>query len=339
MSRSIHIIFALVFAHIGHLYSQVVPWDLQKDLQGDWKFRIGDQKNWADPALDDSQWDEVQVPAPWETQGFHAYDGYAWYRKTFSVDAETTENKLYLSLGYIDDVDQVYINGELIGFSGSFPPYYQTAYNAYRRYPIPAGLLQPGKKNVIAIRVYDARVDGGIITGLVGLVSNPDFNKLDLDLSGIWEFGLGDNMAWKDNATSSANWEKIMVPLFWEKQGFVNYDGYAWYRKAFFLPENLRSQDLILFLGKIDDYDQAFINGQLIGSTGFDDAGNYIADDDMAFSMVRKYNLPIQYLKFGEVNTIAIRVYDKYIDGGVYEGPIGIIKQEAYTDFWRNWWR
>ena len=315
------------------------PWELRLDLQGEWKFRIGDDKNWSKPGVNDNDWDKVQVPSAWETQGFHTYDGYAWYRKDFVLSPELADQKLYLSLGYIDDVDEVYVNGTLIGFSGAFPPYYQTAYNAYRRYHIPSELLSKDGKNVIAVRVYDARVDGGIIAGMVGLVTNPDYNKLALDLSGVWEFGLGDDLRWKDASTSSADWEKIMVPLFWEKQGFVNYDGYAWYRKTFFLPEKLKSEDLILLLGKIDDYDQTYINGQLVGNTGFDVEGNYLSSDNMSYGMVRKYALPLEHLRFGEYNTLAVRVYDKFVDGGIYEGPIGIIRQNAYTDFWRSWWR
>lgn len=333
-----HIISLILVMSLGQVVS-ASPWNLEMDLKGSWKFRIGDQKSWSNPDLNDAQWDAVQVPSAWETQGFHAYDGYAWYRKSFTISEDITDNKLYLSLGYIDDVDQVYLNGQLIGFTGSFPPYYQTAYNAYRRYPIPDGLLNPDGENVIAVRVYDARVDGGIITGLIGLVSNPDYNKLDLNLSGIWAFGLGDDPQWKEQDIPTESWEKIMVPYFWEKQGFVNYDGYAWYRKSFYLPEELRSQNLILLLGKIDDYDQAYINGELIGSTGFTDDGKVIANDDLAYGMVRKYDMPIEHLKFGEMNTIAVRVYDKIVDGGMYEGPVGIIKQEAYTDFWRSWWR
>ncbi len=90
---------------------------------------------------------------------------------------------------------------------------------------------------------------------------------------------------------------------------------------------------------KFDDYDQTFINDELIGKTGSGSNGQINLNDDLAYSKVRKYALPTAYLKFGAYNTIAVRVYDKFIDGGMYEGPIGIIKQEAYTDFWRSWWR
>jgi sialate O-acetylesterase len=329
----------IVFFVLSPLTSIAASWELRLDLKGKWKFHIGDNQRWADITYNDSQWDEVQVPAAWETQGFHAYDGFAWYRKTFELTEDLSQEKLYLSLGYIDDVDEVYINGKLIGFSGSFPPYFQTAYSAFRRYHIPEEYLNPGGKNTIAIRVYDAKIDGGILSGMIGLVSNPDYNRLDVDLSGLWEFRLGDNVQWKDEENGSAHWEKVMAPLFWEKQGFVNYDGYAWYRKIFYLPKKMEGENQILLLGMIDDYDQTFVNGQLVGSTGFDENGQYNVNDDFAYTTVRKYDLNPEVLKYGDLNTITIRVFDKIIDGGIYNGPLGIISQDKYTDFWRRWWR
>ena len=52
---------------------------------------------------------------------------------------------LYLVLGRIDDADEVYLNGKLIGKSGNFPPEYITAYNKVRRYNIPQGILKNGE--------------------------------------------------------------------------------------------------------------------------------------------------------------------------------------------------
>jgi len=337
LQRTVIWVFLLFFS--TSFSSFAASWEMCLKLEGEWKFRIGDNPKWSNLSYNDSNWERVQVPAAWETQGFHAYDGYGWYRKTFNLSREHAQQNLFLSLGYIDDVDEVFINGKLIGFSGSFPPYFQTAYNAFRRYPIPKEYLNPEGKNTIAIRVYDARVDGGIIGGAIGLVSNADYNRLDVNLSGLWEFRLGDNLDWRTSEVASKQWERVMAPLFWEKQGFVNYDGYAWYRKSFYLPSDLKGEDLVLLLGMIDDFDQTYINGVLVGSTGFNDNNEYIYNDNFAYSTIRKYNLPLEALNFGGFNTIAIRVFDKYLDGGIYNGPLGIIKQGKYTDFWRRWWR
>ena len=74
------------------------------NLNGQWKFNLGDNKNWAYPNFDDSDWDNIVVPSSWENEGYNGYDGYAWYRKFFNVSSKYNNKKLYLSLGVIDDV-------------------------------------------------------------------------------------------------------------------------------------------------------------------------------------------------------------------------------------------
>lgn len=107
------------------------------NLAGQWKFSIGDDIKCSTPAFNDANWENIKVPSPWENEGFNGYDGYAWYRKHFNIPLSLKGKSVYLSMGYIDDCDEVYVNGHLVGFSGSFPPNYYTAYNALRMYPCP----------------------------------------------------------------------------------------------------------------------------------------------------------------------------------------------------------
>ena len=53
------------------------------NLHKKWKFRIGDNLKWISPSYDDRSWESIKVPSTWENQGFHGYDGYAWYRLHF----------------------------------------------------------------------------------------------------------------------------------------------------------------------------------------------------------------------------------------------------------------
>jgi beta-galactosidase/beta-glucuronidase len=86
--------------------------DLRKivSLSGNWKFSIGDDSRWASPLFDDSDWDQITVPGQWENQGYKDYNGYAWYRLKFNLPQNLTSGELYLSLGKIDDIDDVYLN-------------------------------------------------------------------------------------------------------------------------------------------------------------------------------------------------------------------------------------
>ncbi|HKJ43523.1 MAG TPA: beta galactosidase jelly roll domain-containing protein, partial [Sunxiuqinia sp.] len=136
-----------------------------RDLRGLWKFRIGDHLEWASPQYDDSDWGDIRVPARWENEGFRGYDGFAWYRTSIVLPASMEQKSIVLELGYIDDADEVYFNGVKIGQTGSFPPNFSTAYTALRKYQVPNDLVHYGQKNLISVRVYDAMLDGGIVSG------------------------------------------------------------------------------------------------------------------------------------------------------------------------------
>jgi sialate O-acetylesterase len=54
------------------------------------------------------------------------------------------------------------------------------------------------------------------------------------------------------------------------------------------------------------------------------------------YAQFRGYYIRDGLIKINEENVIAVRVYDGWRDGGIYEGPIGLITQERYTKFWRK---
>ncbi len=304
------------------------------DFRGFWKFEIGDNSNWAKADFDDSNWDEIFVPSSWEDEGFPGYDGFAWYRKRFKLTIKDTSGTIYLHLGRIDDVDEVYLNGHLVGYKGTFPPNTQTAYNIFRKYIVPPEYLNFDGENVIAIRVFDEYLAGGIVEGRPGLYRFEDTINLHLPLAGLWKFHPGDSPDWKARGYDDTGWEKISVPAYWEIQRHRDLDGFAWYRKSFYLPEDMQNQRLILILGKIDDLDETFVNGQLVGQTGdLDDETPNVRGGE--WQELRAYYLPEEALHFSKKNVIAVRVFDGLLDGGIHEGPIGITTRDNYLK-WRK---
>lgn len=317
-------------------YAQNNDLHVLKDLRGSWKFSIGEREEWQKLSYNDNDWDVIRVPSEWENEGFHGYNGFGTYRKKFTLSKDYEGLMMYLILGYIDDVDEVFLNGEKIGSSGSFPPHYRTAYNAFRKYFIPEDLINFNGENLITVKVYDAELSGGIVSGKVGIYSNSYGIRPDINLQGNWKFKTGDNFNWKETDYNDSNWDQIFVPSFWENQSYRNYDGFAWYRKTFTYSQELNDKTLVLLLGKIDDADQVFINGQFVGSTGLD---NMIENKKVStyehHKAFRGYYFPRELLKNGK-NTITIRVLDNGGEGGIYEGPIGIVTQEKYIAFWRK---
>jgi hypothetical protein len=309
--------------------------DLRKilSLSGTWKFSVGDDIKWASPLYDDSGWDQITVPDRWENQGYNEYNGFAWYRKTVNLGDIPANTTIYLMLGRIDDADVVYLNGKVLGKSGNFPPNYETAYNRTRKYAIPAGYLKEDAENIIAVRVYDSYLEGGIVAGPTGLYFDADNDFLNLNLNGNWKFHTGDNKEWRSPDFKDDDWKTIPVPSEWENEGYSGYDGYAWYRLEFRLPQNFITGDLYLSLGKIDDIDDVYLNGKYIG-------GVYDLRKDAEYKRAgweynarRIYKIQDGMLNRNGINTLAIRVYDGQQRGGIYQGPIGIMSAENYRRY------
>ena len=93
-----------------------------------------------------SRWEEWGVPALAE------YDGVMWYRARVKLSAAQARRGAKLSLGVIDDVDQVWINGQPVasGFG-----------EQERVYELPPKLLESGE-NLVVVNVFDMWGSGGI---------------------------------------------------------------------------------------------------------------------------------------------------------------------------------
>lgn len=304
------------------------------NLHGQWKFMIGDAPERAEPRFNDIGWETILVPSTWENEGFPGYDGYAWYRKDINVSSTYKGSSLVLFLGYIDDVDVVYFNGKKIGHKGTFPPHFSTAYNTERRYAIPPELINYDQPNSVAVRVYDAQLDGGIIRGPVGIYIRQRELPPDIDLEGYWKFKTGDDLAWRQTGYDDQDWQEITVPGFWEDQIRGSYDGFAWYRKKFMAPAD--NKRYVLMLGKIDDLDEVYINGQLVGRTGEMLASPSQMRTGWQHNQERFYYLEGEAIKPGQVNTIAVRVYDSGVGGGIYTGPVALVELKRFVNYWRN---
>jgi hypothetical protein len=173
-------------------------------LPGMWKFSVGDALEWKEPSYHDEQWKEIPVPSRWENVGYPGVDSIVWYRATFTVPNDWPRGDVTLSLGKIDDCDQTFVNGNLVGKTGTFPPEYSTEWTAFRTYKIPEGLVRWGGENSIAIRVYDGGGPGGW------------YSIRDLHLPSVWNLKV-DTKFDQWNVAGVFNWtnneQRVSVPL------------------------------------------------------------------------------------------------------------------------------
>lgn len=137
-------------------------------------------------------WHVVDVPGAWENSNipeFRQFDGFAWYRAYFPIPSHWAGKRLFFSAGKIDDMDEVFFNGEKIGAYGSMPPLISDPASSIRRpYVIEPDLVQPGNWNLVAIRIYDKGGAGGITKGPVQIFSGNEA----IDLAGKWFISRGD---------------------------------------------------------------------------------------------------------------------------------------------------
>ncbi len=88
-------------------------------------------------------------------------------------------------------------------------------------------------------------------------------------VEGKWQFHRGDDPSWKDPELKLDGWEAVQLPAWWNYHS--NYDGvnnYGWYRRTIEIPKEYIGKTVLLNLGRIDDCDVTYFNGQRIGATG-----------------------------------------------------------------------
>ena len=125
-------------------------------------------------------------------QGYDGYDGFAWYRTSVKIPVSLKDNAflkdtLKFVLGKIDDSDQVYLNGVLIGQNAGYKSQNiqdVTVYNAKRVYKLPVNspAIHWDKYNVLAVRVWNHGGGGGMYEGdqYIEMLDIPDYIQIDL---------------------------------------------------------------------------------------------------------------------------------------------------------------
>nr|WP_254546452.1 glycoside hydrolase family 97 catalytic domain-containing protein [Halomarina sp. BND7] len=151
-----------------------------------------------------------------------------------------------------------------------------------------------------------------------------------LSLSPTWSFHRGDDAAWAAPDYDDSDWERVELPASWEDHSEYTEDQvFGWYRKTITVPNSWEDyeEDLLLPVGKIDDVDRTFVNGEAVGQSGsFPDDGF-----STAWQVPREYSVPAEIVNYGGENVIAIRVYDEFGGGGLYAGPIGPVRPDYDT--------
>jgi diguanylate cyclase (GGDEF)-like protein len=121
-----------------------------------------------------------------------------------------------------------------------------------------------------------------------------------VDLSGEWSMREGDDTAWAAPELDDSAWRRISLPAADFMPG--SHSGWFWLRRTVTL-DSADTAGRSLVIGEVMNYDQAWVNGEPVGSTGT--APPYFRS---GWGQLRAYPLPDGALRPGP-NTIALRVY------------------------------
>jgi sialate O-acetylesterase len=129
-----------------------------------------------------------------------------------------------------------------------------------------------------------------------------------LDRAAAWQRGLPlqnvDASGWSAAEDIDANWPTLQAPHLWEGQGLANLDGVVWMRKKVQLSAAQAAGAAELSLGKVDDCDETWVNGQRVGG-------------QCGYEQDRRYAVPAGLLRAG-ANWIAVRITDTGGGGGFH---------------------
>ncbi|WP_439633953.1 sialate O-acetylesterase [Glycocaulis sp.] len=114
-------------------YDPSLPWE---DRSGPWT-----------PVPDFSDW------RGWADEAMHGHLGMLWYQTRFDLSPQQAASPATLSLGGIDEIDAVWINGRFL--AGSF------GWGTPRTYTVPADMLRTGQ-NTLSVNVYNSWGAGGM---------------------------------------------------------------------------------------------------------------------------------------------------------------------------------
>ena len=137
--------------------------------------------------------------------------------------------------------------------------------------------------------------------------------------------GLAGTTKWFDAAYVPKGWRNINIPGYWEDQGIKDLNGVVWYRKEIDIPATMAGKPAKVFLGRIVDADELYINGEQVGNTGYQ-------------YPQRRYKVPADVLKTGK-NTFVIRVTNTSGKGGFVPGKPYCIFSGTDTVDIKGYWQ
>ncbi|MBQ5333976.1 MAG: alpha/beta fold hydrolase [Oscillospiraceae bacterium] len=191
---------------------------------------------------------------------------------------------------------------------------YYFAEKLYKKLNVPVGLVNTsaGGSPVEARMPYSMLSELGGYEEFLSRCTVPDYEKdtaeADRVKYGKWCAELeSKDIISKDIFTAPIEYTKCRVPFYFRDDPKLSgFCGRIWFRKTFFIPDDMDISDAVIILGAMIDADEVFVNGVSVGSTGY-------------MYPPRIYPVPDGVLRRGE-NILHIRLEVRQGKGGFVSG-------------------
>jgi sialate O-acetylesterase len=162
--------------------------------------------------------------------------------------------------------------------------------------PIEAWISEEGYKNHPDIqKIITRNKDTSYVNSINIRSSVPGINQTQIKDLGAIEH-------WENPDYHPKGWLNFNIPGYWEDQGLKDLNGVVWFRKEFDVPRSWLEKPVKLFMGRIVDADEMYVNGKKIGNTTYQ-------------YPPRRYEIPANLLKQGK-NIFVIKVTNISGKGG-----------------------
>jgi hypothetical protein len=164
-----------------------------------------------------------------------------------------------------------------------------------------------------------------------------------LTLTKGWKFKLGDDIDYSKTDLGGPGWKPVEVGKDWQSQGYPEYYGYAGYTVKTLIPSSLKTgwgkDTLKINVGMIAFYDRTYLNGHLLGQNNITVPDSAKPDPGFidifpGLFCLRCYKIAANddRILWDKENTISVRVYSRFENGGLWIGNPGI-SMEQPDDF------
>ncbi|TDW97281.1 sialate O-acetylesterase [Dinghuibacter silviterrae] len=200
-----------------------------------------------------------------------------------------------------------WVKGDTAGVLGFGAATWFFARQLYQKYHVPIGIInssvggtpieawisEQGYKDMPAYAERIARAKNAVVVapgpGTRRILREPDQ-------------GLSGPVKWFDTSFTPEGWHPFWMPGYWADQGVKGLNGVVWFRKEIDVPESMAGKPAKLFVGRIVDADETYVNGVKVGNITYQ-------------YPPRRYNIPAGLLKSGK-NLIVVRITNTSGKGG-----------------------